>query len=65
MVRLNRSTHSNDGFGHEIGKGQKVRTDMRVGPNKPCPCQGGKKYKKCHGALPADENKFGISYSTG
>jgi hypothetical protein len=25
-----------------------------VGRNDPCPCGSGKKYKKCHGALPQD-----------
>ena len=32
-------------------KGQQtVRNDEKVGRNDPCPCQSGKKYKKCHGA---------------
>jgi len=26
------------------------RTEPKVGPNDPCPCGSGKKYKKCHGA---------------
>jgi preprotein translocase subunit SecA len=26
------------------------RTGEKVGPNAPCPCGSGKKYKKCHGA---------------
>ncbi|WP_407571553.1 SEC-C metal-binding domain-containing protein [Deinococcus altitudinis] len=25
------------------------RTEPRTGPNEPCPCGSGKKYKKCHG----------------
>jgi preprotein translocase subunit SecA len=29
------------------GRGQAVQ---KVGPNEPCPCGSGKKYKKCHGA---------------
>jgi preprotein translocase subunit SecA len=27
-----------------------VRSTPKVGPNDPCPCGSGKKYKKCHGA---------------
>jgi hypothetical protein len=27
-----------------------VRQDPKVGPNEPCPCGSGKKYKRCHGA---------------
>jgi preprotein translocase subunit SecA len=27
-----------------------VRNKEKVGPNQPCPCGSGKKYKKCHGA---------------
>ncbi len=27
-----------------------VRKDKKIGPNDPCPCGSGKKYKKCHGA---------------
>lgn len=31
--------------------GQAVRArEIRVGPNEPCPCGSGKKFKKCHGA---------------
>jgi hypothetical protein len=31
--------------------GQVARTrDVKVGPNEPCPCGSGKKFKKCHGA---------------
>lgn len=25
------------------------RTEPKIGPNEPCPCGSGKKYKKCHG----------------
>src|SRR5699024_7456073 len=28
-----------------------VRTQRKVGRNKPCPCGSGKKYKHCHGQL--------------
>ena len=31
-------------------KKQPVRVEKKVGPNDPCPCGSGKKYKKCHGA---------------
>ena len=31
--------------------GQAARSrDVKVGPNEPCPCGSGKKFKKCHGA---------------
>jgi len=31
--------------------GQAARArDIKVGPNEPCPCGSGKKFKKCHGA---------------
>jgi uncharacterized protein YecA (UPF0149 family) len=26
-----------------------VRASAKVGPNEPCPCGSGKKYKGCHG----------------
>ena len=26
------------------------REGPKIGPNQPCPCGSGKKYKKCHGA---------------
>ena len=36
-----------------------VRKEKKIGPNDPCPCGSGKKYKKCHGApgctTPIDE----------
>jgi len=31
-------------------KKQPIRVEEKVGPNEPCPCGSGKKYKKCHGA---------------
>ena len=27
-----------------------IRKEKKIGPNDPCPCGSGKKYKKCHGA---------------
>ena len=27
------------------------RTERKIGPNEPCPCGSGKKYKKCHGRV--------------
>ena len=32
-------------------KKQPIRVEEKIGPNDPCPCGSGKKYKKCHGAL--------------
>jgi len=32
-------------------KKQPIRVEEKVGPNEPCPCGSGKKYKKCHGAM--------------
>jgi len=32
-------------------KKQPIRVERKVGPNEPCPCGSGKKYKKCHGAI--------------
>ena len=32
------------------GGGTVVRTEKKVGRNEPCPCDSGKKYKKCHGS---------------
>jgi len=37
--------------GEQRGKQQPVRVENKVGPNDPCPCGSGKKYKKCHGAV--------------
>ncbi|HEV2912646.1 MAG TPA: preprotein translocase subunit SecA [Pyrinomonadaceae bacterium] len=37
--------------GEEAGKTRTITRDQpKVGPNKPCPCGSGKKYKKCCGA---------------
>jgi hypothetical protein len=35
------------GAGGGGGTGGKAK---KIGPNEKCPCGGGKKYKKCHGA---------------
>jgi preprotein translocase subunit SecA len=36
--------------GSEVERVQQVvRSGERVGPNEPCPCGSGKKYKKCCG----------------
>ncbi len=32
-------------------KKQPIRVERKVGPNEPCPCGSGKKYKKCHGEI--------------
>jgi preprotein translocase subunit SecA len=32
------------------------RKAKRIGPNDPCPCGSGKKFKKCHGAATSDES---------
>ncbi|MGD9898615.1 MAG: preprotein translocase subunit SecA [Calditrichaceae bacterium] len=32
-------------------KRQPIKVEQKVGPNDPCPCGSGKKYKKCHGAV--------------
>lgn len=32
-------------------KGRTVRKGVKIGPNDPCPCGSGKKYKKCCGAV--------------
>ena len=32
-----------------IAGGTVRRTEVKIGPNEPCPCGSGKKYKKCHG----------------
>jgi uncharacterized protein YecA (UPF0149 family) len=36
-----------DGAAGGGGNGGKAK---KIGPNEKCPCGGGKKYKKCHGA---------------
>lgn len=38
--------------GKEAPKKSPVRSN-KVGPNEPCPCGSGKKYKKCHGSITA------------
>ena len=35
------------GSGESIVKKQPVRVSGKAGPNDPCPCGSGKKYKKC------------------
>ena len=35
------------GSGDSIVKKQPVRKEKKAGPNDPCPCGSGKKYKKC------------------
>lgn len=47
-------TGTNSGDGSE--KKQPVRKGKKVGPNDPCPCGSGKKYKKCCGRPGAREN---------
>ena len=42
--------------GDDTVKSSPVRKGHKVGPNDPCPCGSGKKYKKCCGA-PGKENK--------
>ena len=43
---------STSGSSDETIKKQPVRnTGKKVGPNDPCPCGSGKKYKKCHGSV--------------
>ena len=34
-----------------------IRKEKKIGPNEPCPCGSGKKYKKCCGAPGKTENK--------
>ena len=35
--------------GKIVGQGTYVRSEPKIGRNAPCPCQSGKKYKKCCG----------------
>ena len=35
------------GTAEAVVKKQPIRKDKKVGPNDPCPCGSGKKYKKC------------------
>ena len=34
---------------NSLEKRQPIKSDKKVGRNEPCPCNSGKKYKKCHG----------------
>ena len=34
----------------ERREAEPVRTSLKIGRNEPCPCESGKKYKKCCGA---------------
>src|SRR5438045_2982057 len=34
------------------------KTMAKIGRNEPCPCDSGKKFKKCHGLLPAGNLNF-------
>ena len=43
--------HSEHGGADIKAVGTIRRTGKRCGPNDPCPCGSGKKFKKCHGAL--------------
>lgn len=37
---------------HHSWEGTYRRTEPRIGRNDPCPCESGKKFKRCHGAKP-------------
>ncbi len=41
----------NDGEEAERPKRQPIRVQNKIGPNDPCPCGSGKKYKKCCGGV--------------
>ncbi len=43
-------TATSSGGGDDTVKSSPVRKGSKVGPNDPCPCGSGKKYKKCCGA---------------
>ena len=43
-------TATSSGGGDESVKKEPVRKAKKVGPNDPCPCDSGKKYKKCCGS---------------
>ena len=43
-------TATSSGGGDESVKKEPVRKAKKVGPNDPCPCGSGKKYKKCCGS---------------
>ncbi|MBI2431288.1 MAG: preprotein translocase subunit SecA [Candidatus Hydrogenedentes bacterium] len=42
---------SAEGAEAERPKKVPIRVEEKIGPNDPCPCGSGKKYKKCHGRL--------------
>ena len=44
--RVAKETGTGAAVNSEVKK-QPVRKDKKVGPNDPCPCGSGKKYKKC------------------
>ena len=45
------ATPTSASHGEQAAKKPVIRkTDKKVGPNDPCPCGSGKKYKKCCGA---------------
>ena len=41
--------HDHDHGHHHHVREPYVRVDPKIGRNDPCPCDNGKKYKKCHG----------------
>ena len=45
------------GSGDGSEKKQPVRSGKKIGPNEPCPCGSGKKYKKCCGSPEARNNQ--------
>ncbi len=51
VAKITSESGSSDGS----EKGRTVRKGKKVGPNEPCPCGSGKKYKKCCGA-PGKQN---------
>jgi len=57
VAKVTATSSSSTGEGPE--KQVTIRKEKKIGPNDPCPCGSGKKYKKCHGApgctTPLDE----------
>ncbi len=51
VAKITSESGSSDGS----EKGRTVRNTKKIGPNEPCPCGSGKKYKKCCGA-PGKQN---------
>ena len=47
-----RELTTNQGEGATTEKKKPRTVDKKPGPNDPCPCGSGKKYKKCCGRLP-------------